>query len=119
MDFTALFLFKCICHTKFARVDSTEIDRQSILFFELKNIRRISTFRAKALRRPYEGPNSLETSNFPLYFAGSCISTNESLFKQYYLAFNKLFVVRARTRLKNPHNFTENQYFRLWKEIFF
>ena len=46
----------------------------------LKNIRRISTFRAKSLRsdRPDEGP-SLETSKFSLYFSGSCIPSNESL----------------------------------------
>ena len=58
----------------------------------LKNIRRISTFQAKALCQsslvtPDEG-HSLETSKLSLYFSGSCIPTNESLFKlikQYFM----------------------------------
>jgi hypothetical protein len=48
----------------------------------LKNIKRISTFRAPSSGvtvTPDEGP-SLETSKFSLYFSGSCIPTNESLF---------------------------------------
>jgi hypothetical protein len=47
----------------------------------VKNTRRISTFQAKSLHpvTPDEGP-SLETSKFSLYFSGSCIPTNESLF---------------------------------------
>ena len=45
-----------------------------------KYIRRISTFRAKALRLELDEGPLLETSEF-LYFSGSCIPTNESLFK--------------------------------------
>jgi hypothetical protein len=48
----------------------------------LKNIKRISTFRAPSSGvtvTPDEGP-SLETSKFSLYFSGSCTPTNESLF---------------------------------------
>jgi hypothetical protein len=41
-----------------------------------ENIRRISTFRAKALRLEF----LVKTSKFSLYFSGSYIPTNESLF---------------------------------------
>ena len=40
-----------------------------------KNIRRISLFQAKVRWK-----TSLETSKFSIYFQGSCIPTNESLF---------------------------------------
>jgi hypothetical protein len=42
-----------------------------------ENIRRMSTFRVKALVTP-DGP-PLETSKFSLYFSGSCIPTYKNL----------------------------------------
>ena len=45
-----------------------------------ENIRRISTFRAKALRLELlDEAASLETSKFSLYFSRSCVPSNESL----------------------------------------
>ena len=63
---------------KMAGINNSGKSKQSVDF---RNIRRISTFRTKALRLELldEGP-SLETSKFSLYFRGSCIPTNESLF---------------------------------------
>jgi hypothetical protein len=84
--FIHFFLFKRqnISWTFFASVDSAnQVNKLPLVGINyLKDIRRISTFRAKALRRDNSRRRpSLETSKFSLYFSGSCIPTNESLSK--------------------------------------